>query len=80
MQVISGAPGVGEAHGCPFKTLQADALSAAMSRAGVAPACVLLISQPFQNLSALLSAPLDIVSGASFWGRCFTVCTVDCVF
>lgn len=40
LKVISANPGVGEAHGCPFKTLQADALDAAMSRAGVPASCV----------------------------------------
>eukprot|EP00892_Ulva_mutabilis_P012809 jgi/Ulvmu1/9900/UM057_0057.1 len=33
--ILGGNPGVGEAHGCPFKTLDAAALRASMSRAGV---------------------------------------------
>lgn len=33
--ILGGNPGIGEAHGCPFKTLDAAALRASMSRAGV---------------------------------------------
>jgi DNA primase large subunit len=43
-KVISANPGVGEAHGCPFKTLQPDALRAALSRAGVPPTCARLFA------------------------------------
>lgn len=37
LKIIGAAPGVGEAHGCPFKTLNAAGLRAAMSRCGVKP-------------------------------------------
>lgn len=37
--ILGGNPGVGEAHGCPFKTLDPSALRASMSRAGVPAEC-----------------------------------------
>lgn len=37
--ILGGNPGVGEAHGCPYKTLDAAALRAAMSRSGVPAEC-----------------------------------------
>lgn len=37
--ILGGNPGVGESHGCPFKTLDAAALRAAMSRSGVPAEC-----------------------------------------
>jgi DNA primase large subunit len=53
LKVISGNPGVGEAHGCPFKTLSPDALSHAMSQAGVNIECAsYVIIMPFNVLQA----------------------------
>ena len=39
LKIISASPGVGEAHGCPFKALGGDALRAMLSRAGVPSQC-----------------------------------------
>ena len=40
LKVIAANPGVGDAHGCPFKALPAPALAASLSRLGVPAMCV----------------------------------------
>jgi DNA primase large subunit len=62
-RIIAANPGVGEAHGCPFKTFQADALKAALSRSGVPHA--------YAHQSVLHAAAVHSVQWACFYGSSF---------
>jgi DNA primase large subunit len=51
LKVISANPGPADAHGCPFKSLHADALAAALSRTGLPSMCVFYASHLLHKIS-----------------------------
>jgi DNA primase large subunit len=69
LKVISATPGAGEVHGCPFKSLHADALGAALSRAGVPPMygpSPRMFSSIFVKQALLVMIAVDV-----YWSGCW---------